>query len=258
MHLIKHPNATFDKLTEFIPGPDLPTGGVVVEPRDSIVDAYSTGRGSFRVRARWEVEKLKGGVYQIVVTEMPYQVQKARLIERMADLMHERKLPQLADIRDESTEDVRLVLMPKSRNVDPAALMESLFRRTDLETRLSLNMNVLDADQVPRVMNLRQVLQAFLDHRHVVLVRRTEFRLEKIARRLEILRGYIIAYLNLDEVIRIIREEDNPKAEMIARWDLSDLQAEAILNMRLRALRKLEEIEIRKELAALEGGGRPT
>ncbi|MEJ2119213.1 MAG: DNA topoisomerase IV subunit A [Alphaproteobacteria bacterium] len=252
LHLIKFPRATFDKLVEFIPGPDLPTGGVMVEPREAIVEAYTTGRGSFRLRARWKTEKIKGGGYQIVVTEMPYQVQKARLIEKMADLMHERKLPQLADIRDESAEDVRLVLVPKTRNLDAEALMEGLFRRTDLETRLSLNMNVLDATGTPRVMNLREVLQSFLDHRHDVLVRRTEHRLEKIARRLEILRGYIIAYLNIDEVIRIIREEDEPKKVMMKKWKLSDIQAEAILNMRLRALRKLEEIEIREELGALE------
>jgi topoisomerase-4 subunit A len=252
LHLIKFPRATFDKLVEFIPGPDLPTGGVLVEPREAIVEAYATGRGSFRLRARWKTEKIKGGGYQIVVTEMPYQVQKARLIEKMADLMHERKLPQLADIRDESAEDVRLVLVPKTRNLDADALMEGLFRRTDLETRIGLNMNVLDATGTPRVMNLREVLQSFLDHRHDVLVRRTEHRLEKIARRLEILRGYIIAYLNIDEVIRIIREEDEPKKVMMKKWKLSDIQAEAILNMRLRALRKLEEIEIREELGALE------
>jgi len=252
LHLIKFPRATFDKLVEFIPGPDLPTGGVMVEPREAIVEAYTTGRGSFRLRARWKTEKIKGGGYQIVVTEMPYQVQKARLIEKMADLMHERKLPQLADIRDESAEDVRLVLVPKTRNLDAEALMEGLFRRTDLETRLSLNMNVLDATGTPRVMNLREVLQSFLDHRHDVLIRRTEHRLEKIARRLEILRGYIIAYLNIDEVIRIIREEDEPKKVMMKKWKLSDIQAEAILNMRLRALRKLEEIEIREELGTLE------
>ena len=252
LHLIKFPRATFDKLAEFIPGPDLPTGGVLVEPREAIVEAYATGRGSFRLRARWKKERIKGGGYQIVVTEMPYQVQKARLIEKMADLMHERKLPQLADIRDESAEDVRLVLVPKSRGLDAEALMEGLFRRTELETRLSLNMNVLDATGTPRVMTLREVLRSFLDHRHEVLVRRTAHRLEKIARRLEILRGYIIAYLNIDEVIRIIREEDEPKAKMMKKWKLSDVQAEAILNMRLRALRRLEEIEIREELTALE------
>ncbi len=225
---------------------------MLVESQETLVQAYATGRGSIRVRARWEVEKLKGGGYQIIVTEIPYQVQKSRLIEKIAELMQEKRLPLLGDIRDESAEDIRLVLEPRSRNVDPAVLMESLFRTTDLESRFGLNMNVLDADQTPRVMSLREVLRAFLDHRQVVLIRRTEHRLAKIDRRLEILEGYIIAYVNLDEVIRIIREEDEPKAEMMARWGLTDVQAEAILNMRLRALRKLEEIEIRKELKALE------
>ncbi len=253
IHLIKHPNASFETLADFIPGPDFPTGGILVEPAPSILEAYRTGRGGFRLRARYTEERVKGGGYLIVVTELPYQVPKARLIEKMADLMHERKLPQLADIRDESAEDVRLVLAPKSRNIDPAALMESLFRVTDLEVRISLNMNVLDGGRAPRVMNLREVLQAFLDHRLEVLLRRTRFRLNKIAERIETLGGYIIAYLNLDEVIAIIREEDAPKPVMIARWALTDPQAEAILNMRLRALRKLQEIEIRKELAALEG-----
>jgi len=247
LHLIKTPKATIEKLAEYIPGPDFPTGGILVESRESIVEAYKTGRGGFRMRARWEKETLKGGGYQIVVTEIPFQVQKSRLVEKIADLLAARKLTMLADVRDESTEDVRLVLEPKSRNVDAEVLMESLFRQTDLETRASLNMNVLDADNTPKVMNLREVLQAFLDHRHEVLLRRTRFRLDKIAKRLEVLEGYLIAYLNLDEIIRIIREEDNPKADMMARWDLTDNQAEAILNMRLRSLRKLEEIEIRKE-----------
>jgi len=247
LHLIKTPKATIEKLAEYIPGPDFPTGGILVESRESIVEAYKTGRGGFRMRARWEKESLKGGGYQIVVTEIPFQVQKSRLVEKIAELLASRKLAMLADVRDESTEDVRLILEPKSRNVDAEVLMESLFRQTDLETRASLNMNVLDADNTPKVMNLREVLQAFLDHRHEVLQRRTRFRLEKIAKRLEVLEGYLVAYLNLDEVIRIIREEDNPKAEMMSRWDLTDNQAEAILNMRLRSLRKLEEIEIRNE-----------
>ncbi len=247
IYLIKTPNAGFEKLVDFIPGPDFPTGGVLVESRQSILQAYSTGRGSFRVRARWEQESLKGGGYQIVVTEIPFQVAKSRLVEKIAELLTVSKLAMLGDVRDESTDEVRLVLEPKSRNVDPQVLMESLFRQTDLETRAGLNMNVLDADNTPRVMNLREVLQAFLDHRLVVLERRTRHRLEKIARRLEVLEGYLIAYLNLDEVIRIIREEDEPKAVMMARWDLTDAQAEAILNMRLRSLRKLEEITIQKE-----------
>ncbi|MHA1536624.1 MAG: DNA topoisomerase IV subunit A [Alphaproteobacteria bacterium] len=253
VHLLKHPNAGFDTLLGFIPGPDFPTGGILVEPGPSVREAYRTGRGGFRVRARYAKEPVKGGGYLIVVTELPYQVPKARLIEKMADLMHERKLPALADIRDESAEDVRLVLVPKSRNIDPALLMESLFRATDLEVRIPLNMNVLDGGRTPRVMNLREVLQAFLDHRLEVLLRRTRYRLGKIAERIEVLGGYIIAYLNIDEVIAIIREEDAPKTVMIARWGMTDVQAEAILNMRLRSLRKLQEIEIRKELDDLEG-----
>jgi len=246
-HLIKFPNAGFDKLVGFIPGPDFPTGGVLCEDRDTILEAYKTGRGTFRIRARWEVEKLKGGTWHIVVTEIPYGVQKSRLVERMAELVHDRKIALLADVRDESAEDVRVVLEPRSRNVDAAMLMESLFRQTELESRFSLNMNVLDGGLVPGVMNLRDVLNAFLDHRHEVLVRRTSHRLEKIERRLEILAGYLICYLNIDEVIRIIREEDEPKKVMMRRFKLTDLQAESILNMRLRALRKLEEIEIKQE-----------
>jgi topoisomerase IV subunit A len=247
LHLIKAPNATIAKLVDLIPGPDFPTGGVLCESREAILEAYKTGRGSFRVRAKYEVEKLKGGGYQIVITGVPYQVQKAKLVERIAELMHNRKLTMLEDILDESTTEVRLVLEPKSRNVDPEHLMESLFRQTDLETRISLNMNVLDGGLVPRVMNLREVLKAFLDHRHEVLVRRSNHRLDKIEKRLEILDGLLIAYLNLDEVIRIIREEDDPKAELIRTFKLTENQAEAILNMRLRHLRKLEEMEIRNE-----------
>ncbi|MCK6453011.1 MAG: DNA topoisomerase IV subunit A [Alphaproteobacteria bacterium] len=250
-HLIKFPNATIAKLAELIPGPDFPTGGVLVEGRDNIIEAYATGRGGFRLRARWEVEKLKGGGWQAVVTEIPYQVAKSRLIEKIAELLQEKKLAMLGDVRDESTTDVRLVLEPKSRNVDAAVLMESLFRQTDLETRVPLNMNVLDADGTPRVMNLREVLRAFLDHRHVVLVRRTKHRLEKIAHRLEVLDGYLVAYLNLDAVIRIIRSEDEPKPVLMKRFKLTDLQAESILNMRLRSLRKLEEMEIKGEHKSL-------
>ncbi len=251
LHLIKHRNATIEKLVDFIPGPDFPTGGVLVESRENVVEAYRTGRGGFRLRARWETEKTKGGGYNIVVTEIPYQVQKSKLIEKIADLLNNRKLTMLADIQDESTTEVRLVLEPKSRNVDASVLMESLFRQTDLETRASLNMNVLDADQVPRVMDLREVLTSFLDHRQVVLIRRSQHRLANIERRLEILDGYLIAYLNLDEVIRIVREEDDPKAELMAAFGLTELQADSVLNMRLRSLRKLEEMEIRKEHTAL-------
>ena len=252
LHLIKTPKATIGKLVELAPGPDFPTGGVLVEDRDTLIQAYKTGRGSLRIRARWEKEKIKGGTWQIVVTEIPYQVQKARLIEKMAEQLQAKKLPMLTDVRDESAEDIRIVLEPRSRNVDPDILMEQLFKLTDLETRFGLNMNVLDADQTPRVMNLREALQAFLDHRQQVLVRRTKHRVGRIDKRLEVLGGYIVAYLNLDEVIRIIREEDDPKAAMMKKWDLTDVQADAILNMRLRALRKLEEIEIREELKALE------
>jgi topoisomerase-4 subunit A len=251
-HLLKTPNATVVKLVDLMPGPDFPTGGVLVEDRDTITDAYSTGRGSFRVRAKWESEDIGRGQYQVVITEIPYQVQKSRLIERIAELMHNRKLPLLGDIRDESADDIRLVLEPKSRNVTAEMLMESLFRNTEMESRVSLNMNVLDADQVPRVMTLREVLQAYLDHRHNVLVRVTKHRLEKIAERLNVLKGYMIVFLNLDEIIAIIREEDDPRAVMKKRWILNDAQVDAILNMRLRSLRRLEEISIRKEIVGLE------
>jgi topoisomerase IV subunit A len=247
LHLIKFPKATNAKLVELVPGPDFPTGGVLVEPRDSVEEAYATGRGSFRLRARWEVEKLKHGQYQVVVTEIPYQVQKGKLVERVAELLNARKLPMLADIRDESAEDIRIVLEPKSRTIEPEMLMEGMFRHTDLETRFGLNMNVLDGGRIPKVMNLREVLISYLDHRHEVLKRRTQYRLDRIDHRLEVLGAYLIAYANLDEVIRIIREEDEPKQVMMKKWKMSDVQAEAILNMRLRALRRLEEVEIRSE-----------
>jgi len=251
LHLIKFPKANNAKLVELIPGPDFPTGGLLVEPRGNVEEAYATGRGGFRLRARWEVEKLKNGVYQIVVTEIPYQTQKSRIVERLAELIVSRKLPMLVDVRDESAEDIRVVLEPRSCTVEPEMLMEAVFRHTDLETRIGLNMNVLDGGRVPKVMNLRDVLTAFLDHRHTVLKRRTKFRLAKIEHRLEILGGYLIAYANLDEIIRIIREEDEPKRVMMKRWKLSEIQAEAILNMRLRALRRLEEVEIKTEFDAL-------
>jgi topoisomerase-4 subunit A len=253
LHLIKHPNASAAKLVELVPGPDFPTGGIIVESKEAIAEAYATGRGGFRVRARWEKEDLPRGLWQIVVTEIPYQVQKSKLVEKLAELLQAKKLPLLDDVRDESSEDIRLVLVPKSRTVEPEHLMESLFRSTDLESRFPLNMNVLSAGQVPSVMSLRDVLRAWLDHRKNVLVRRSNFRLDKIAKRLEVLEGYLVAYLNLDEVIRIIRQEDEPKQELIAKFKLTDNQAEAILNMRLRSLRKLEEMEIRgehKELTA--------
>jgi len=247
LHLIKHPNAGVDKLLEFVPGPDFPTGGIIVEPQSAIAEAYKTGRGGIRVRARWEVEDQGRGTYAVVVTEIPYQVQKSRLIERIAELLLSKKLPLLADVRDESTDDIRIVLEPRSRSVDAAIMMESLFRLTDLETRVSLNMNVLSRGIVPQVMPLNRMLREWLDHRREVLIRRSEHRLERIRHRLEVLGGLLIAYLNLDEVIRIIREEDEPKAVLMSTFDLSDVQAEAILNMRLRNLRKLEEFEIRKE-----------
>ncbi len=252
-HLLKTPNATITKLVSLMPGPDFPTGGVLVEDRETVVEAYASGRGSFRIRAKWEEESLGRGQYQVVVTEIPYQVQKSRLVERIAELMHARKLPLLGDIREESADDIRLVLEPKSRNVTAEMLMESLFRNTDMESRIGLNMNVLDAETVPRVMNLREVLQAYLDHRHDVLVRRTKYRLEKIADRLDVLQGYMVVFLNLDEVIAVIREEDDPRAVMKKRWKLNDAQVDAILNMRLRSLRRLEEIAIREEIEGLEG-----
>jgi topoisomerase IV subunit A len=247
LHLIKHPNATIDKLVEFVPGPDFPTGGIVVEPREQILEAYKTGRGGFRLRARWDKEETGRGTYQIVVTEIPYQVQKAKLVERLAELIEDKKLPLLGNARDESAETIRLVLEPKSRTVDPTVLMESLFKLTELEVRVSLNMNVLTGGQVPRVLSLRDVLREWLSHRQVVLVRRSRHRLQKIEHRLEVLDGFLIAYLNIDEVIRIVRFEDDPKARLMQRFKLSEVQADAILNLRLKALSKLEEIEIRAE-----------
>jgi len=242
LYLIKHPQATVEKLVEFIPGPDLPTGGIIIDDHATIVEAYKTGRGGFRVRAKWEIEDLGRGGYQIVITEIPFQVQKSRLIEKIAELLIARRLPLLEDIRDESAEDIRVVLVPKNRTVDATLLMESLFKLTELESRLALNMNVLSMGKVPKVMALNEVLLEWLAHRKDVLVRRSRHRLAAIDRRLEILGGLLIAYLN-----RIIREEDEPKQVMIERFTLTDIQAEAILNMRLRNLRKLEEFEIRKE-----------
>ncbi|MBS0518120.1 MAG: DNA topoisomerase IV subunit A [Proteobacteria bacterium] len=247
LHLIKTPNARIETLVDLVKGPDFPTGGLLVEPRDSIVEAYKTGRGAFRLRARWTKEELPRGQYRIVVTEIPYQVQKGKLIERIAEIINAKKLPILEDVRDESAEDVRIVLDPRTGNVPAELLMEQLFKLTDLEIRFPLNLNVLDKDNTPRVMDLRQALQAFLDHRREVLIRRSTFRLAEIERRLEILEGYLIAYLNLDKLIKIIREEDEPKPVMIRTFGLTDLQAEAILNMRLRALRRLEEFEIKGE-----------
>jgi topoisomerase-4 subunit A len=248
---LKGDKVSIRELVKRMPGPDFPTGGQLVEPFEAIVAAYKTGKGAFRLRATWSEEKTKGGGYLIVVTEIPYQVQKSRLVERIAELLAEKKLPLLADVRDESAEDVRLVLEPKSRNVESAVLMEHLFKQTELEIRVSLNMNVLDRDKTPRVMDLGEVLRAFLDHRREVLLRRSEFRLRKIAERLEILKGYMVAYINLDEVIRIIRSEDEPKPVMMKRFKITEAQAEAILNMRLRQLRRLDEIEIKREIKEL-------
>jgi topoisomerase-4 subunit A len=251
IHLIQNPNATTADLLRHMPGPDFPTGGILVEDASAILTAYESGRGGFRLRAKWEVEKGKHGTWSIVVTEIPYQVQKSRLIEQVAQLMEDKKLPFLGDIRDESSDIIRLVLEPKTRGVEPEVLMETVFRATALETRFPLNMNVLDSTRTPRVMGLSEVIRSWLDHRHEVLVRRSNHRLTAIERRLEILDGYLLVYLNLDEVIRIIREEEHPKPRLIDRFSLSDVQAEAILNMRLRSLRRLEEMEIRKEHKSL-------
>jgi topoisomerase IV subunit A len=247
LHLIKHPNATVEKIVEMVPGPDFPTGGVIVEPRDQILEAYRTGRGGFRLRAKWHKEELPRGGWQIVITEIPYQVEKSKLIIQLADLIEQKKAPYLGDARDESAEDIRVVLEPKTKNIDASAMMESLFRISQLELRFGLNMNVLSHGQVPNVLSIRDVLKEWLDHRKVVLVRRTNFRLKKIEHRLEVLDGYLIAYLNLDEVIRIVRFEDDPKAKLMSRFKLTDVQAEAILNLRLRALSRLEEQGIRDE-----------
>ena len=274
LHLIKSPNARDETLVDHIPGPDFPTGGVIVEPRENIVEAYRTGRGSFRLRCKWEIEQLDRGMWQIVVTEIPYQVQKSKLIEKIAEVIQLKKIPILGDVRDESADDVRLVLEPKSKNVDPDLLMNMLYRNSDLEVRFSMNMNVLIDGLTPKVCSLKEVLRAFLDHRRDVLIRRSQHRMDKIDHRLEVLEGFIIAFLNLDRVIDIIRYDDDPKAALIREdWStkharamdegdyvspamsadegLSEVQAEAILNMRLRSLRRLEEMELLKEQTAL-------
>ncbi len=252
-HLIKFSGAKTETLMTYVHGPDFPTGGVCVEPRESMLEAYETGRGGFRVRAKWTVEELSRGQWRIVVTEIPYLVQKARLIERIASLLEAKKLPLLDDVMDESAEDVRLIFEPRSRTVDPDLLMESLFKLTDLEVRAPLNLNILDPKGAPRVVGLKEALQIWLEHRRAVAVRRAEKRLEKVEDRLEVLAGYAVVYLNLDRVIEIIRESDEPKPELMAEFSLSERQAEAILNMRLRSLRKLEEMEIRTETERLRG-----
>ncbi len=247
LHLIKAPNARIETIVDLVPAPDFPTGGILCESKESLIEAYRSGRGSFRVRAKWEVETAKGGAWRIIVTEIPFQVAKSRLIEKIATLLQEKKLSLLEDISDESATDIRIILVPKNRNVDPQYLMEQLFRQTDLETRFPLNLNVIDAEQMPRVLSLIEALRAYLDHRREVLVRRSTCRQQEISRRLSVLDGYLIAYLNIDEIIRIIRGEDEPKPILMKKWKLTDDQADAILNLRLRALRRLEEIEIKTE-----------
>ncbi|WP_339929102.1 DNA topoisomerase IV subunit A [uncultured Brevundimonas sp.] len=251
MVLLERPEATTEELATIVPGPDFPTGGVAVEGHASILDAYETGRGGVRLRARWETEDLGRGVWRIIVTEMPYQVQKSRLIEALADLIEHKKAPLLGDVRDESAEDIRLVLEPKSRTVEPEVLMESLFKLSDLEVRFPVNMNVLDASGTPRVMGLKACLQAFLDHRRDVLIRRSHWRIDRVEKRLHLLEGLRIVFLNLDEVIRIVREEEQPKAVLIARFGLTELQADFILDTRLRQLARIEEMTIEKEYKAL-------
>jgi topoisomerase-4 subunit A len=251
LHLIGTPNARSRTLLKHVTGPDFPTGGVIVDPPESIAEAYTTGRGSFRVRARWHKEDTGRGTYLIVITEIPWLVQKGRLVERLAELINEKKLPLVADARDESAEDIRLVIEPRARTVDAELLMESLFKLTELESRISLNMNVLVKGRIPKVVGLAEALTEWLAHRREVLLRRSNFRLNRIEHRLEVLGGYLVAYLNLDRVIKIIRSEDEPKPVLMKAFKLSDVQADAILNMRLRNLRKLEEMEIRQEEKAL-------
>jgi topoisomerase-4 subunit A len=247
LFLIDNPNARSRTLLKYIPGPDFPTGGVIVDPREAIAEAYATGRGSFRVRARWRKEETGRGTYQIVVTEIPWLVQKGRLIERLGEMLNERKLPLVADLRDESAEEIRIVIEPRARTVDPALLMESLFKVSELEARIPLNMNVLVKGRIPKVVGLAEALTEWLTHRREVLLRRSRHRLARIEHRLEVLGGYLVAYLNLDKVIKIIRNEDEPKPVLIKTFKLTDVQADAILNMRLRNLRKLEEMEIKSE-----------
>jgi topoisomerase-4 subunit A len=251
LHLIKNRKATSEDLLEYVPGPDFPTGGIIVDPQGAIAEAYRTGRGSFRVRARWAKEDAGRGTWNVVITEIPYGVPKSRLIEKIAELLQERKLPLLADVRDESAEDVRVVLEPRARTVDPTILMESLFRLTELESRVSLNVNVLSGGKVPRVLGLAECLREWIDHRRDVLNRRSRHRLAAIERRLEILRGLLIIYLDLDRVIKIIREKDEPKQELMRVFKLTEVQANAILDTRLRSLRKLEEMELKRELTDL-------
>jgi topoisomerase-4 subunit A len=247
LHLIDNPKARSRTLLKWVKGPDLPVGGVIVDPPSAIAEAYTTGRGSFRVRARWEKEDTGRGTYVVVVTQIPWLVQKSRLVEKLAELLNEKKLPLVADVRDESAEDIRLVIEPRSRSVDPELLMESLFKLTELETRVPLNMNVLVKGRIPMVIGLAEALREWLDHRRDVLLRRSKYRLDQIEHRLVVLGGYLVAYLNLDKVIKIIRSKDEPKPVLMKTFKLNEVQADAILNMRLRNLRKLEEMEIRAE-----------
>ncbi|MCX7341668.1 MAG: DNA topoisomerase IV subunit A [Hyphomicrobiales bacterium] len=248
LYLIQNPQATPDQLLTFVPGPDFPTGGVIVEPRTSIAEAYRTGRGSFRTRAKWQKEDTGRGTWVVVVTEIPYLVTKGVLIEKIAELLQDKKLPLVADVRDESAEDIRIVFEPRNRSIDPGLMMETLFKLTALESRISLNLNVLTGGIAPRVLDLAEVLREWLHHRRDVLLRRSRYRLAQIEKRLEILRGLLIIYLDLDRVIRIIREEDEPKAELMRVFELTEVQANAILDTRLRSLRKLEEMELKREL----------
>lgn len=247
LYLITHPNATAEQLCHFVQGPDFPTGGIIIEDKSSMLETYKTGRGSFRVRSRWSKEDIGRGAWQAVITEIPYGVQKSRLIEKIADLLNERKLPLVGDIRDESAEDLRIVIEPKTRTVDADVMMEALFKLTDLENRFSMNANVLSGGRVPKVLGLKDILREWVDHRREVLLRRSQHRLNAIERRLEILQGLLVVYLDLDKVIKIIREEDHPKQELMKAFSLTDLQADAILDTRLRALRKLEEMALKKE-----------
>ncbi len=252
LHLIKFPNATDQTISNYVKGPDFPTGGVLVEPSESIHDSYKKGKGGFRLRAKWFVEKIKGGQWQIIVNEIPYQIQKSRLLEKIAELMENKSLPMLSDVRDESDENIRLVIEPKSRNLLPEMVMETLFKKTDLEIRVSLNLNVIDDKNVPGVKSLKDALKSWLNHRQIILQRKSKFRLAQIEKRINILNGYITVYLNLDKVIEIIREEDKPKEVLISYFSINEIQANAILDMRLRSLRKLEEIELKKELSDLQ------
>ncbi len=247
LHLIEKPDAKSRALLKWVKGPDFPTGGIVVDSKESIAEAYTTGRGAFRTRAKWHQEEGARGTWVVVVTEIPWLVQKSRLIEKIAELLNGKKLPLVDDIRDESAEDIRIVIEPKSRNVDPALLMESLFKLTELESRISLNLNVLVKGRIPKVVGLAEALREWLDHLRDVLLRRSNYRKAQIEHRLEVLGGYLIAYLNIDKVIKIIRTEDEPKPALMKAFNLTEVQADAILNMRLRSLRKLEEMEIRTE-----------